>query len=304
MIPLRGPKDGEPGDLFDIEGYTTELMVPKDNPHNGKTLAELDSGADELDFVIVDLIRGDKRFPGTLVDKELRAGDVLKIEAGAEDLDKVISRFGFEPAHPGGTADTSAAQTDLSLMEVVVKPDARIDGREVGRLRLFRRRSVALLAVSRHGQGFRGWLKNFRLRAGDVLLLYGPAEQLPSAPGALPSGQRRSKMLLVSSAETAGHSPTPVGSVQPHISTPAAPNSPMHWRWSQNPPTGAQRASWARAEQASRCEGHQSEPPLGSKANARTRHCACSSQSVRTVRCSGVPAASVRLSSRPRPSWT
>jgi di/tricarboxylate transporter len=193
LIPLRGPKDGEPGDLFDIEGYTTELLVPKDNPNIGKTLAELDSGADELDFVIVDLIRGEKRFPGTLVDKELRAGDVLKIEAGAEDLDKVISRFGFEPAHPGGTTDTSAAQTDLSLMEVVVKPDARIDGREVGRLRLFRRRSVALLAVSRHGQGFRGRLKNFRLRAGDVLLLYGPAEQLPDAAAAadcLPLAER------------------------------------------------------------------------------------------------------------------
>jgi len=193
LIPLHGPKDGEPGDLFDIEGYTTELLVPKDSPHIGKTLAELDDGAGELDFVIIDLIRGKKRFPGTLVDKELRAGDILKIEAGAEVLDKVISKFGFEPAHPVGTAEPSVAATDLSLMEAVVKPGSRIDGREVGRLRLFRRRDVALLAVSRRGQGFRGRLKDFRLRAGDVLLLYGPVEQLPDAVAAadcLPLAER------------------------------------------------------------------------------------------------------------------
>jgi di/tricarboxylate transporter len=193
LIPLHGAKDGEPGDLFDIEGYTTELLLPKDSPHIGKTLAELDDAAGELDFVIVDLIRGKKRFPGTLVDKELRAGDILKIEAGAEVLDKVISKFGFEPAHPVGTAEPGVPATDLSLMEAVVKPGSRIDGREVGRLRLFRRRDVALLAVSRRGQGFRGRLKDFRLRAGDVLLLYGPVEQLPDAVAAadcLPLAER------------------------------------------------------------------------------------------------------------------
>ena len=193
LIPVRGDAEGAEAALFDIAGYTTELAVLKDSPHIGKTLAELDAEAGEVDFVVVDLIRREKRFPGSLTSKELRAGDILKIQAGAEDLDKVISLFGFELAHPVGKTANQSEETDLSLMEAVVKPGSRLEGREVGGIRLFRLRNVAILAVSRRGQGFRGRLRNFRLRAGDVLLLHGPAEQLGeavAAAGCLPLAER------------------------------------------------------------------------------------------------------------------
>ena len=51
-----------------------------------------------------------------------------------------------------------------------------------------------MLAVSRQGRPFRGRLKNFRFRAGDVLLLEGEADQLPeviAALGCLPLAERR-----------------------------------------------------------------------------------------------------------------
>jgi di/tricarboxylate transporter len=193
LIPLRDPKGVGGSDLFDIAGYTTELMVPKDSPHIGKTLSEIDEESGEIDVVIIDLIRKGRRFPGTSTNKELRAGDVLKLEAGAEDLDRFIATFGFELANPMGKASDSESEEDLSLSEAVVKPGSRLDGREVGRLRLFKNRSVSLLAVSRRGQPFRGRLRQFRLRAGDVLLLHGSAEQMPdaiAAAGCLPLAER------------------------------------------------------------------------------------------------------------------
>jgi di/tricarboxylate transporter len=193
LIPLHDRSESADGPLFDIEGYMTELEVPKESPHIGKTLAEIDEEASEFDFVIVDLIRRGKRFPGSLTDKELQAGDILKVQAGAGDLDKLISLFKFEISHAAGKAMGQETEKDLTLMEAVVKPASRLEGREVGYIRLFRRRSVSLLAVSRRGQGFRGRLRQFRLRAGDVLLLHGPAEQLAeavAAAGCLPLAER------------------------------------------------------------------------------------------------------------------
>ncbi|MDX1401150.1 MAG: SLC13 family permease, partial [Kiloniellales bacterium] len=193
LVPLHGSKEGTSEDLFQVSGYTTELEVPKKNPNILKTIGELDEASSEIDIVIVDLIRGKKRFPGTALSKEIHAGDILKVQAGAEDLDRFISLTGFELAHSSGKPKEQDPEEDLTLMEAVIKPGSRLDGQVVGRIRLLRNRNAALLAVSREGLPFRGRLKNFRLRSGDVLLLHGPAEQLPdatSAAGCLPLAQR------------------------------------------------------------------------------------------------------------------
>ena len=193
LVPLRGLKDGTSHDLFEVSGYTTELVVPKENVQISKTIGEIDEASSEIDVVIVDLIRGKKRYPGTAMSKELHAGDILKVQAGAEDLDKFISLTGFELAHSSGKPPEGEPEEDLTLAEAVIKPGSRLEGREVGRIRLLRNRNVALLAVSREGLPFRGRLKSFRLRAGDVLLLHGSAEALPdaiAASGCLPLAER------------------------------------------------------------------------------------------------------------------
>ena len=78
-------------------------------------------------------------------------------------------------------------------MEVVVAPGSRLDGRLVGSLRLFARRGITVLAVSRQGEHYRGRLRSFRIRPGDVLLLHGDPEQLADwVPllGCLPLAER------------------------------------------------------------------------------------------------------------------
>ena len=192
LIPASARAGGGTHDLFDIENYVTELKVPGDCPQIGKTLEEIDEMTGDIEAVIVDLIRAGRRYPGSMTQKQLAAGDVLKIEAGPEDLDRFLSKVGLELSDRAAEKPKQAEE-DLTLAEAVVAPGSRLEGRRVGSLRMFRYRAVALLAISRQGKPFRGRLKDFVIRRGDVLLLHGDAERLPdaiAAAGCLPLAER------------------------------------------------------------------------------------------------------------------
>ncbi len=181
LIPKR---DGEQASLFDLEGYVTELRVTAENPHIGKTLGDLDEAAEDIDVVFIELIRRQRHFPGTDRDKELAAGDILKVEASPTELDRFIAKFGFALGDPKQRPDGDGDSRDLTLAEAVIKPGSPLEGRSLGRVRLFARRGIGILAVSRRGRPFRGRLKHFVLRPGDLLLLFGPATQLSRAMAA------------------------------------------------------------------------------------------------------------------------
>ncbi|MGF1594368.1 MAG: SLC13 family permease [Kiloniellaceae bacterium] len=191
LVPLREgarPK----GELFDIENYVTEVTVPDDNPHIGKTLREIDELAKDIDVVIMDQIRNDRAFPPS-TRKELRAGDVLKIEASPEEIDKFVSKLKLEIGDEASGISPREMSEDATLMEAVVTPGSRLDGRLVGSLRLFALRGITLLGVSRQGQRYHGRLRSFRIRPGDVLLLHGETDQLADlvpALGCLPLAER------------------------------------------------------------------------------------------------------------------
>ncbi len=191
LVPQRTSARSK-GALIDIESYVTEVTVPEDSPHIGKTLREVDELAKDIDAVIMDQIRGDRIYPAA-TRKQLRGGDILKIEAAPDEIDKFVSKLGFEIGGEVSGIATPETSADATLMEVVVTPGSRLDGRLVGSLQLFARRGITLLGVSRQGQPFHGRLRSFRIHPGDVLLLHGEAEQLADlvpAFGGLPLAQR------------------------------------------------------------------------------------------------------------------
>ncbi len=191
LVPQRAGARAK-GELFDIENYVTEVTVPEDNPNIGKTLREIDEMTADIDAVIMDQIRGDRAYPPA-TRKQLRAGDILKIEAAPEEIDKFVSKLGLEIGSEASGVEPREKSSDATLMEVVVAPGSRLDGRLVGSLMLFARRGITLLGVSRQGQPFHGRLRSFRIRPGDVLLLHGEGDQLADlvpAFGCLPLAER------------------------------------------------------------------------------------------------------------------
>jgi di/tricarboxylate transporter len=80
----------------------------------------------------------------------------------------------------------STRTPDEILLEAVVPPDRSwLVGRLAGTLKLRSRFGVSLLGVSRQGTPYRGRLKEFRFKAGDVLLLQGEKEQVLDVIGSL-----------------------------------------------------------------------------------------------------------------------
>ncbi|MGB5339276.1 MAG: SLC13 family permease, partial [Gammaproteobacteria bacterium] len=128
---------------------------------------------------------------------EIAAGDVLVVEAVPEAMDKIVGVWKLNYRSKG--RDTSPLSSeDMSLSEVVVPAGARIEGRSAHAMHLQYRHGVTLLGVSRMGRQFRQRVRNLEIRAGDVLLLFGPNEimaDINSWLGTLPLGGRSVEVI-------------------------------------------------------------------------------------------------------------
>ena len=191
LIPVDRTKHDASKALFEIADYIAELKVPEGSSAIGKRVSALDQAAEEADIVIAGLIRRGKRLPGRARREEIRKGDILVIEAEAEAIDDFVGALGLKYAgsdkHGGLTGD------DLGLLELVIPEGARAEGRTEQSLRLLYRHGITLLGISRQGKNFRERVHQLEIRAGDILLLLGPSEQLPDIGqwlGGLPLKER------------------------------------------------------------------------------------------------------------------
>ncbi len=176
----RGTDAGQ--DLFDLADYIAEVRVPEGSPVIGKQVRELDADADKSDVDIIGLVRRGRRMPGLARAVEIRADDILVIEASPDSLEEAIGNLGLQYVGRGRVA---LEQDDLTLSEVVVQESSRLAGRSVMQLRLLYRYRVALVGVSRQGKRFRENVRKLVLKPGDVLLLLGPDGRLGDVTGRL-----------------------------------------------------------------------------------------------------------------------
>ncbi|HSM20195.1 MAG TPA: SLC13 family permease [Hyphomicrobiales bacterium] len=192
LIPAARGEHDTTQELFELEGYVAELTVAKGSSAIGKLVAELDETAEEADTVILGLVRRGKRLPGQARRAEIRAGDILVVEAGPDGIDELVGKLKLEYA--GEKKHREAAGGGMALVEAVVPRDARAEGRSAQSMRLLSRHGITLLGVSRQGKRFRERVRDLELEAGDVLLLLGPDERLQEIAGwlgALPLAGRK-----------------------------------------------------------------------------------------------------------------
>ncbi len=191
LIP-GGSKDKSPsGELRDLEGYLAELVVGEKSSAIGQMVRDLDTAADENDVSIVGLVRHNKRLAGFARNVEIRAGDILVVEAGPDAIDQFRGALKLE--FDGEKRHEKAASGGMTITEVVVPENARIEGRSALSLRLLARHGVTLLGVSRNGQRFRERVRRLDIEAGDILLLLGPNERVNDVVtwlGVLPLAER------------------------------------------------------------------------------------------------------------------
>lgn len=178
LIPRKRRTRVSASELFKIEGYVTEAVVPETSTLIDRRLSEVEKEAHGKDAELLGLVRNERRLDMRAGGRTLLAGDVLLLEADPDALEQLLKDWGLEAI---GVHDGSKRPSGLSLAEAVVPSQSRLLGRTVASLNLRRRYDVNLLAVSRASQPFRGRLRSFRFRTGDVVLLEGDQQKLPEA---------------------------------------------------------------------------------------------------------------------------
>ncbi len=169
---------------FNLEGYTTEVTVPKDSPAAGLTVKALeDLGESEIE--VITLLRGAKRRYEPAGNVVIKPDDILILRGEPQALERIVALEKLKLTRDEDTKEKDTPTDEIGIMEAVITPDSQLIGSSVGQLKLFDRHGINLLAVSRTGRRIANRLRTVKLRAGDVVVLQGNLSTMPETLGEL-----------------------------------------------------------------------------------------------------------------------
>ena len=145
-------------------------------------MRDLDEQAAKSDVEIIGLTRRGRRLPGLARVAEIKAGDILVLEATPDSLEEALGAMKLEYV---GKGEGQLGDDELILNEAVVQESSRLSGKSAMAVRMLYRYRVALVGVSRQGKRFTENVRKLELRPGDVLLLLGADERLADVTGRL-----------------------------------------------------------------------------------------------------------------------
>ena len=163
---------------IDIEDYMTEARITDKSSVIGKTLADV-RALGEGDVTVTAIIRDEKRSAHPLPDMTLNENDVLVLQGDPDALERIVARANLGLARNENPPEMDEPGDEVSVIESIVGADSPLVGRTVEDVRLYERYRLNLLAVSRRGERITDRLRNYRLRAGDLLVLQGLRKDMP-----------------------------------------------------------------------------------------------------------------------------
>ncbi|MCF6321479.1 MAG: SLC13 family permease [Rhizobiaceae bacterium] len=199
LIPNPEIGDNDNNKYFELADYIAEMTVPEKSSLIDQRIRDLDEETEKADVLIVGLIRGGRRQFGNVYNRRIKAGDTLVIEANPDALDEFRTALKLTLGDKESGEQTVAAGAGQGLLEVVVRPESRIAGKNALSLGLLWRHGVNLLGISRGGVRIKQRVRRTIVRPGDILLLHGPSEELGHVAqwlGALPLAERGLSVTL------------------------------------------------------------------------------------------------------------
>jgi di/tricarboxylate transporter len=183
LIPVReGAADN---DMAQVEGYTTEVVVPRKSGLSGTALEALVAHARAEEVGVRAVIRRGEVMNRPKLSETVRINDHLLLEGSAEAIKEILHAT---PLTLVGNRKLDVAELedkDSAVVEAVVTPGSLLAGRSFSEMQVERRYGLHLLALARQGRPIREHLSEVRVRAGDVLLLQGAAGSVTDAIGAI-----------------------------------------------------------------------------------------------------------------------
>lgn len=165
--------------------FTAHLAILEKSPVEDKTLAEAIKMTDGA-MNVMSVERGPDNYMMPVPTVILRAGDHLVIRDTPERL-KEFEKIIEGTLYPEDSEDSPVDDEhplkakDQQIAEVVVIDGSRLQGRTLAEMRFADRYGMIILAIHRAGKHLEtayDEIGNIRLRAGDILLVQGPRQQI------------------------------------------------------------------------------------------------------------------------------
>jgi di/tricarboxylate transporter len=192
LIPTRETKGGD-ADIFDVENYITEVLVPRKSGLSGTPIGDVLAAAPEGEAAVAAIIRGKLKIGRPKPSEPLRINDHVLLEGGTEAIEAILHKTPLTLVGNRNLDPSLYESADVGVMEAVVTPASSLVRRSIAQAGLERRHGLHLLAMARQGRPLREHLRRVQVRPGDVLLLQGDLEAMPetlSGLGCLPLEHR------------------------------------------------------------------------------------------------------------------
>lgn len=179
LIPIRKKVD-ENQDQFNIENYLSEVYIDETCKLEGYTIRDMQI-ENKMDINILSIVRDGINIISPNANKELECGDIMVIKTDPEDLSNILKNTGLKLRGTKIDEDNTNRllnDDEHALVEVVIRDDSLLVGKNAMELQLRNRYNINLVAVSRSGNYSLYRLKNFRFHPGDILLVQVPSENL------------------------------------------------------------------------------------------------------------------------------
>jgi di/tricarboxylate transporter len=181
LLPSRGGAESLM-EQYGMRQYISEVVVLKDSPLVGRTLAEGNlSGM--LDLTVIGIIRGTQGRLPPRGEEVLREGDLMLVQGRMEDILRVKDEAGIEIRSDFELQPRDLEAGDVELFEVMVMRGSEMTGRTLRSLNFRDRYDLTVLAINRHGMALLTKLSTVTLRFGDVLLVQGTKESVERLTG-------------------------------------------------------------------------------------------------------------------------
>jgi len=198
LLPAHRKGAASMDEAFNLDGYTTEVIIPEESPLVGKTVGEIEklSGGE---VEVLTLLRTRSRLHEPPAGTKLRANQSLLLMGQPDALKRLTDAAKLRLGRDNETGRIDAPDDDIGVMEAIVTAESPLVDRSARQYRLHDHHQVNLLAVSRNGRRLTQRIGATRLKAGDVVVLQGDLTTLPETLGdlrCLPLAQRNVQLGL------------------------------------------------------------------------------------------------------------
>ena len=162
---------------FQLEDHILMAKVPSSSILAGKSLISSRLG-DAFGLSVQGIIRQDNTELMPTPEEILQVGDTLILKGNINDL-RTIEGLQNLVIDTNQQPDLTELETDdTGLIEAVLSPHSTLAGKAVRELDFRSKYGLTILAIWREGRAYRSHLRDFKLRFGDALLLFGPRRRL------------------------------------------------------------------------------------------------------------------------------